>query len=67
METGNSIGFQIPSRQPKDFYKTEFDVSGWDNILGSFKLEYLWYPKDWNTKVQNSIYVGTNRLFFNTK
>ena len=43
-----------PEERPKDFYKTEFDVSGWDNIPDSFKLEYLWYPKRRNTKVRNS-------------
>ena len=52
-----------PDSRPKDFYKTEFDVSGWDNIPVPSSWNIYGVQKDGSLKYGVPIYVNQPVIF----
>ena len=52
-----------PEERPKDFYKTEFDVSGWDNIPVPSSWNIYGIQKDGTQKYGTPIYVNQPVIF----
>ena len=52
-----------PDSRPKDFYRTEFDVSGWDNIPVPSSWNIYGIQKDGSQKYGVPIYVNQPVIF----
>ena len=52
-----------PEERPKDFYKTEFDVSGWNNIPVPSSWNIYGIQKDGTQKYGTPIYVNQPVIF----
>lgn len=52
-----------PEERPEDFYKTEFDVSGWDNIPVPSSWNIYGIRKDGTQKYGTPIYVNQPVIF----
>lgn len=52
-----------PEERPEDFYKTEFDVSGWDNIPVPSSWNIYGIQKDGTQKYGTPIYVNQPVIF----
>lgn len=54
---------RTPEERPKDFYQTNFDVSGWDNIPVPSSWNIVGLQKDGTQKYGTPIYVNQPVIF----